>query len=185
MARHRKNDDLSRNWHRIGRIMRGMNREYGTSYTMSYVFGVPTVDRLDIMNAIHSRDDLANYLAEAGINSPAPPKVEDIMFRNLINRFNFMPEEFGNTMIKYLIQLSQTVDHSVLREAIKSIVWTLNENFHYDNNNYGRHFSDVIKAVAEELRQAEPDKTKEIDEIEEQALSAAEDAIQSSAWQDG
>ena len=88
-------------------------------------------------------------------------------------------------MIKYLIQLSQTVDHSVLREAIKSIVWTLNENFHYDNNNYGRHFSDVIKAVAEELRQAEPDKTKEIDEIEEQALSAAEDAIQSSAWQDG
>ena len=185
MARHRKNDDLSRNWHRVGRIMRGMNREYGTNYTMSYVFGVPTVDRLDIMNAIHSRDDLANYLAEAGINSPAPPKVEDVMFRNLLNRFSFMPEEFGNTMFKYLVQLSETVDHSVLREAIKSIIWTLDESFKYDTSNYGRNFSNVIKAVAEELRQLQPDKIKEIDDIEDKALTAAEDAIESSAWSNG
>lgn len=179
---HKNGSNISKEWKRVSQIMRNMNRENKTNFTMRYVFGVPTTDRLDNLKGIHSKDELLEYIGLMGIKAPPAPKIEDMTMNRLLNRYNFMPEEFQNTLFKFLTQLAETVDHRIMQEAIKSIIWTLDTDFKYDVSNYGRNFPRVIKEVAELARDAEPDKIKEIDDIEEQALEAAEQAILTSAY---
>lgn len=177
-------NDISREWRRVYQLMRNMNKAEGTRYTMRMAFGAPTVAQLDTLMGIRSRQDLIYYLAQAGVKAPPPPKVEEIAFQNLLDRFSYLPEEFGNTLTTFLTQLAETTETRVIQDAIKSIIWTLDVSVKYKGNQYGRYYRETIKEIADDARAASPDKISEINEIERQALESAERAIETAAYMD-
>lgn len=138
--------DIKTEWQRVRRLMHRLNRKYSTNFTMDYVFGAPSMDRLGNLYRIRTVSDLDNYLTAHRISPPKAPKVEGIEFSNLLQRFQRMPVQFNQDLVKYLTNLRGIVDEPILLEYVRNIYSAMDSTYRYDDNGYN---ANAVKAVKE------------------------------------
>lgn len=138
--------DIKTEWQRVRRLMHRLNRKYSTNFTMDYVFGAPTMDRLGNLYRIRTVSDLDNYLTAHRISPPKTPKVEGIEFSNLLQRFQRMPVQFNQDLVKYLTNLKGIVDQPILLEYVRNIYSIMDSSYRYEDNGY---MTTAVKAVKE------------------------------------
>lgn len=138
--------DIKTEWQRVRRLMHRLNRKYSTNFTMDYVFGAPSMDRLGNLYRIRTVSDLDNYLTAHRISPPKTPKIEGIEFSNLLQRFHRMPVAFNQDLVKYLTNLRGVVDEPILLQYVRNIYATMDASYKYDDNGYT---SMAVKAIKE------------------------------------
>ena len=201
------NDRFKKEWDRVSKIVRAYNRKNSTGYTMRYAFGAPTTSKLSTMGSIHSQEDFYNYLLETGISPPTAPRIEAIKFNNLLSRFDTLPTELNENILRYILRLHEIVSNTVLSDAIKSIIFVpydeqttmsmiekmkvssklidaieepvveVDVSNKYNRGDTGKKYIDAIHQISENLQKEVPDKAEEIQQAEQEALSKAEQLI--------
>ena len=143
--------DIKTEWQRVRRLMHRLNRKYSTNFTMDYVFGAPSMDRLGNLYRIRTVSDLDNYLTAHRISPPKTPKVEGIEFSNLLQRFQRMPVQFNQDLVKYLTNLRGIVDEPILLEYVRNIYSTMDSSYRYDDNGYNVYAVKAVKELRDNL----------------------------------
>lgn len=143
--------DIKSEWQRVRRLMTRLNRKYKSSFTMDYVFGAPTVDRLGNLYKIRNVSDLEHYLQAHRISAPKTPKIDGIEFSNLIKRFQRAPVGFNQAFVEYLQQLRQFVDEPILMQYVRNIYSMMDLSYKYDDNGYLTNIITAVKSLNQDI----------------------------------